>query len=405
MAGWSCYGGANLGRQQIQTSIDGRGYDASFMDQPATVIVTRRAEPGDLPALAEIEAHAFLTDRLSPRSLRDYLKSASAALIVAEETTAGIVGYALVRFRRGTSVARLYSIAVSDKARGRGIGEQLIAAAEEEARQSGELFMRLEVRADNAAAMALYRRLGYREFGRHLGYYEDNADAIRLEKRIIGHAPATAREVPYYAQTTDFTCGPAAMMMAMAAAGLEVPFSRRLEFELWREATSIYLISAPGGCDPLGLAVTLARRGLQVSAHVNQPGPYFVDGQRAVKRRDIMEEAQRAFREEAAERGIPVRYAALSRDQLLSDLDRGAVAIVLISTYRMYRQRIPHWIVAYGHDQHYIFAHDPFVDPDEMEDALDKAGLAIPTEEFDHIAAYGKARLRAAVVVEPKKEE
>ena len=36
------------------------------------------------------------------------------------------------------------------------------------------------------------------------------------------------------------------MMIAMAAAGLKVPFSRRLEFELWREANGIYLATAPG---------------------------------------------------------------------------------------------------------------------------------------------------------------
>ena len=50
------------------------------------------------------------------------------------------------------------------------------------------------------------------------------------------------------------------LMMAMAGLGANEPLSRELEFQLWREATSIYLISAPGGCDPVGMAVTAARR-------------------------------------------------------------------------------------------------------------------------------------------------
>ncbi len=66
----------------------------------------------------------------------------------------------------------------------------------------------------------------------------------------------------------------------------------------------------------------------------------------------------------------------------------------------MYRERVPHWIVVYDHDQRYVFAHDPFVDRDEHEVPLGKAGLAIPMDEFDRIAAYGRTRLRAAIVVE-----
>jgi len=40
------------------------------------------------------------------------------------------------------------------------------------------------------------------------------------------------------------------------------------------------------------------------------------------------------------------------------------------------------------------------VDPDEHEEPLGKAGLAIPMDEFDSIAAFGRSRLRAAIVVE-----
>jgi hypothetical protein len=56
--------------------------------------------------------------------------------------------------------------------------------------------------------------------------------------------------------------------------------------------------------------------------------------------------------------------------------------------------------VVYDHDRRYIFAHDPFVDPDAHEVPLGKAGLAIPMDDFDRIAAYGRSRLRAAIVVE-----
>ncbi len=135
---------------------------------------------------------------------------------------------------------------------------------------------------------------------------------------------------------------------------------------------------------------------------MSKPGPYFTAGQRKAASREIMQAVQTVFREEAEELNVPVRYAPLSRDDLLAALDRGAVAITLISTYRMYRTRVPHWIVAYGHDRDYVFAHDPFVDVDEFEAPMDKAALAIPLEEFEVITAYGSDRLRATILVEPQ---
>ncbi len=370
------------------------------MGGAASPPLIRAATPADVEALAALENAAFETDRISRRSFLRFINSSSAAVLVAQGTDGGIAGYALNLYRRTTSVARLYSIATAQGARGKGVGRALMEAAEEAARQHGELFMRLEVRPDNQPAIALYQDRGYRLFARCLDYYEDHADALRLEKSLIGHAPSTARNVPYYAQTSDFTCGPAAIMMVLAATGASEPFSRRLEFRLWREATSIYLISAPGGCDPLGVTLATARRGRKVALHVNQPGPYFIEGMRNESKREIMAEVQADYRDEIEAAGIPVMEQALGIDDLIAALDRGAAVIALISTYRMYRERVPHWIVVYDHDQRYIFAHDPFVDPDEHEVPLGKAGLAIPMDEFESIAAYGRSRLRAAIVVE-----
>jgi len=65
----------------------------------------------------------------------------------------------------------------------------------------------------------------------------------------------------------------------------------------------------------------------------------------------------------------------------------------------MYREREPHWVVAYDHDQRHIFVHDPFVDPEKHEVPFGKAALAIPISVFDAIAVYGRSRLRAAIVL------
>lgn len=146
---------------------------------PATV---RDARPADLPGLLALEAQ-FPGDRLSARQFRRHLASASARLRVVDGD-ASLAGYALVFRRRGSRIARLYSIAVDPLARGRGTGSLLLADVEALARADGASALRLEVRLDNQAAIALYRARHYREFARLHGYYDDGIDALRFEKRM-----------------------------------------------------------------------------------------------------------------------------------------------------------------------------------------------------------------------------
>lgn len=152
------------------------------MSADAASVSLRDGRLDDLPALLALEAQ-FPGDRLSARQFRRHLISPSARLRVIELGTT-LAGYALLFRRRGSTMARLYSIAVDASARGRGIGAALLADAEAAARAAGATALRLEVRFDNAAAIALYRARGYREFGRHGGYYADGADALRFEKPL-----------------------------------------------------------------------------------------------------------------------------------------------------------------------------------------------------------------------------
>lgn len=141
----------------------------------------RHATLADLPALVALERRAFTTDHLSPRQYRHHLTNPR-ALVLAAVDTSGLLGKAVVLFRKGSSVARLYSIAVDDAARGRGIAKALLRAVERGARTRGCTRMRLEVAQKNVGAVALYESLGYRRFGAHARFYEDGADAWRYEK-------------------------------------------------------------------------------------------------------------------------------------------------------------------------------------------------------------------------------
>ena len=151
------------------------------VDEPTVNL--RPGVRADLDALLALEQAAFTTDQLSRRSFRRFMASPSAALIVIEQG-GRLAGYALVLFRPGSAIARLYSIAVATA--GRGVGRMLLAASEEAARRRACNALRLEVHEHNAAAIKHYRKAGYQLFGRHLDYYDDRGDALRFEKRLDG---------------------------------------------------------------------------------------------------------------------------------------------------------------------------------------------------------------------------
>src|SRR5262245_492651 len=231
---------------------------AQLAHTPAPDIRVRKAERGDLDALVALEQRVFATDRLSRRSLERFLSSPTAEVIVAYEDGA-LAGTAIVLFRAGSTVARLYSIAVAPHQGGSGVAQLLLAAAEAASAKRDCRVIRLEVHVTNHPAIGRYRKSGYREFARLRAYYEDGGDALRFEKRLVPNAAALTAAPPYFHQTSEFTCGPACIMMALAWANRSFKPAPVLEFELWRQATIICGGSGPGGCEPYGMAVTCRR--------------------------------------------------------------------------------------------------------------------------------------------------
>ena len=150
--------------------------------------VIRHAALSDLDALVALEEATFDSDRISHRQWRRHLSSASAQVLVAVGD-AGIDAAAVVFYRRNSHIARLYSLAVDARARGNGIGGRLLVAAETTARQRGCAVLRLEVRVDNTAALALYARHGYARLRRLVGFYEDGSDAWRCAKDLTTITP------------------------------------------------------------------------------------------------------------------------------------------------------------------------------------------------------------------------
>ncbi|MCC2113924.1 MAG: peptidase C39 family protein, partial [Hyphomicrobiales bacterium] len=288
--------------------------------------ILRPATASDIDQLVRLEDTSFETDRISRRSFRNLIEAPTAACLVAE-IDGQVAGYAMLLFRQGTALARLYSIAVDKAYRGRRIGAKLLEGAELAAFDRDRIMLRLEVREDNRDAIALYRANGYRQFGRYLDYYEDHADAIRFEKLLrLGNPPKVT--TPYYEQTTEFTCGPACVMMACAHFDPAFQLNKAVEVKLWRAATTIFMTTGLGGCEPYGLAVALAEEGLKPTLYLNADGPLFLETVRNEENREVMRIAQESFRQRAGELSITVHQETLTIDRLATHLRGDGVAIV-----------------------------------------------------------------------------
>lgn len=358
----------------------------------------RPVDKVDANALIRLENECFQTDQLSARSFQHWIKAKHRVFLVIENS-GGLVGYGLVILHKGTRLARLYSIAISPTARGQGLSKLLMAALEEKAVESGKFYMRLEVANKNIAAIRLYESLGYKSFGIYEDYYSDHSSAIRMQKRI-GKYPTTHafKPTPWYQQTTVFSCGPAALMMAMARLDEKTVPDQKLELDLWRESTTIFMTSGHGGCHPVGLGLTALQRGFQTEVFLNQTTPLFLEGVRSQEKKNIMTVVDEQFHEKANASGLKIIYQETNQSHIQEWLNAGKSVLVMISTYRLDGKKAPHWVTITGLDDQCFYVHDPWLDS-EKEAPIDCQHLPIAREDFDKMSMYGKGRLRTAIVL------
>ncbi|QSX38320.1 GNAT family N-acetyltransferase/peptidase C39 family protein [Shewanella sedimentimangrovi] len=359
----------------------------------------RQATLNDASALNLLEWNVFPGDRISPRQMRRFIQSSHACMLVAEED-GQLAGYSLVLFHRGTHLARLYSIATSQAFRGKAVGLALLQASERETVERGYITLRLEVRSDNEAAINLYQKNGYKVLKTLIHYYDDLADGIRMYKRLTPPGPQIMLNLPLYAQTTAFSCGPSCLLMSFACLTPEFVPSRQIELQLWREATTIYMTSGHGGCSAHGLALAALNRGYGVALYCQSDSVPFVDSVRDDNKKAVIRLVHEDFVEQLKAHGIESQACAPGTDELKAWLAEGWCVLMLVSTYRFNGEKGPHWIVLSGCNEQYFFFHDPNVE--QRADAIAAAHVPISQSELASLVRYGRQRQVSYLVIKPK---
>lgn len=163
-----------------------------------------QGQPGLLPeagrlswrtgGLADSRAVAALAETAFEPHYREAWTEAQIAALLATSGAwfdLGFDGEMLAAFamsRQTFDEVELLLCAVAPDRRGLGDGRQMMAAVVDSARTRGARRLFLEVRASNAAALALYTSAGFRPEGRRPGYYRtlsgESIDAITLSLAV-----------------------------------------------------------------------------------------------------------------------------------------------------------------------------------------------------------------------------
>lgn len=142
-----------------------------------------------LANIAALEAELFPTP-WGERSLADTISQTGTLLAVAEDNDSQLVGYCLIS--QVIDEATVLQVATAQRMQRQGLASQLIALGEAELRARDCATLWLEVRARNAAATALYEKLGFRTEAVRKRYYpalssgEPEDDARVMRRDLVG---------------------------------------------------------------------------------------------------------------------------------------------------------------------------------------------------------------------------
>jgi ribosomal-protein-alanine N-acetyltransferase len=137
----------------------------------------RNAQAHELHDIARLDE----TQHLPFTEYQHALGDAQNTLIVASDVDV-VIGFAWLRML--VDEAHVMNIVVESRARRAGVGEKLMRALVAEAIQRKAILITLEVRASNAAAIALYHKFLLAEVGRRKRYYKDGEDALIMTREL-----------------------------------------------------------------------------------------------------------------------------------------------------------------------------------------------------------------------------
>ncbi|WP_066505781.1 ribosomal protein S18-alanine N-acetyltransferase [Abyssisolibacter fermentans] len=145
-------------------------------------ILVRQMNINDIDLVCDIEVKSFSTP-WSKNAFVDEIESNKLSDYLVVEYQGKVVGYGGMWLI--LDEAHITNIAIHPNFRGKGLGNYIVEGIINRCREKNILKITLEVRESNHTAIALYKKYGFEECGKRLGYYSDtNEDAIIMWKNF-----------------------------------------------------------------------------------------------------------------------------------------------------------------------------------------------------------------------------
>ena len=144
------------------------------------------ASKENIDELIIIERESFKTNRLTDKKFTYFIKSqaknTSIFLIIKSNNI--IAGYIICSINKINKSSRIYSLAIGELFRERGLGRLLMDTVINTIKNTEVKKIFLEVSTKNQVAIGLYKTLGFETIKTLLDYYEDGSDAYKMMLKL-----------------------------------------------------------------------------------------------------------------------------------------------------------------------------------------------------------------------------
>ncbi len=191
----------------------------------------------------------------------------------------------------------------------------------------------------------------------------------------------TRFRVPYYQQSSEFSCGPACVVMVMKHFEPRLEIGRGLEFEVWRQCNMIGI----KGADAYGLSVPMIDAGYEVRLvtqrrRVIDPAPWRrrLRGLFPAEDIELSLFGMKQNQKRALRRHLQVAFKRPTVADIVRGVGEGFVPIALVHMGVVHSLNIPHWVVVTDADETSVVFNDPYP-------PKGRKGLRLPHEKFQKI--------------------
>jgi predicted double-glycine peptidase len=199
-------------------------------------------------------------------------------------------------------------------------------------------------------------------------------------------------DVPYYKQSRQYTCGPAALMMVMKYWDKKIEFSKSIEFDIWLKSNPLIFL---GGTLQYGLSKTAMKKGFKTKIYQKKK---FSESY--LKFRHFINLYENIVTFGVRHSKIPFFIGRETFDVIKEALEKGIPPLVFINLKPLINENVFHWVVVTGMNKDMVYLNDPYIPRDSILDI--KKNYPVDIKFFNMATAtdnFSNLRLSPCVVL------